>query len=319
MAINTSTTSPANGTEAVFTLLTMLLAAGWTVPAWSDGTTLTTPGAALTANPYGSAASGAGNLGNTSAWFRVTAPSSSREWIFQRGAADTTWTVARSRLGYTGGAPNATTLPTDATSSQTLSAAAVLFSATPGVWLISVDTVDYGWTAFTVPVGGGNVATLVFDEPLLTGTYPTTPVADDDPVLFGLYYNGTGLVAAGGWNVQYNSSLPVYKRVRHGLSSPSNVRVGYARVHINNNSVTPAVAGAWTTLGTDPYNSYEVPLSIQVGATAVAINGWVGVTSHHRWCTVAGRSNGQTLVAGSDYWIYCAGVWVPWDSSTPAI
>ena len=104
-APNTSVTSPANGTTAVHTILTQLLAAGWLVKAWSDGTTLVSD-VSLSSNPYGSASSGAGNLGNTSAWFRVQSADASREWLFQRGASETSWTPVR-RRGRSHQAPQA--------------------------------------------------------------------------------------------------------------------------------------------------------------------------------------------------------------------
>ena len=99
MAIIANTSSPANGTAAILTLLTQLCAGGWIVKRWSDGTTLSSDNVNLTSNPYGSSSSGANNLGNTSAWFRVAAPGGSREWLFQRGSGDATWTVSRSIAG----------------------------------------------------------------------------------------------------------------------------------------------------------------------------------------------------------------------------
>jgi hypothetical protein len=86
MATNTDVSSPASGAAAIFSLLTTLCAAGWIVKRWSDATTLSSDNVDLTTNPYGSAASGAGNLGNNSAWFRVAAGDASREWLFQRGS-----------------------------------------------------------------------------------------------------------------------------------------------------------------------------------------------------------------------------------------
>jgi hypothetical protein len=45
----------------------------------------------------------------------------------------------------------------------------------------------------------------------------------------------------------------------------------------------------------------------------------VGYTSRLRLATTGGRANGDKLVAGSTHWIYAAGAWVPWDSSTPTL
>ena len=109
MATTTHVSTPASGAVAIHSLLTLLLAAGWRVTRWSDATTYTNAtGAPLASNPYGSGGSGAGNLGNTSAWFTVRASDSSREWLFQRNASDAAWTINRSAAGFVGGSPAAT-------------------------------------------------------------------------------------------------------------------------------------------------------------------------------------------------------------------
>jgi len=103
MATITHVSSPATGAIAVDALIDTLLAAGWRITRWSDATTYTNAtGAPLATNPYGSGASGAGNLGNTSAWFTVRASDSSREWLFQRGASDAAGAGSEDRGGARG-------------------------------------------------------------------------------------------------------------------------------------------------------------------------------------------------------------------------
>lgn len=320
MTIRTSYSTPADGAVAVHALLTLLTAYGWTVPAWSDGTTLTTPGTALTVNPYVSGASGAGNLGNANAWFRVTAPGGTREWLFQRKANNQTWTVSRSRTGFTGGTPLAATLPTS-TSTVTFISDAALFSATPGRWLISLDDVLGTWTAFSIVIGGGNAETVIFDEGLLAGSYPTAPVADVDPYLSCAYYGA--MPASTGWKPsETGANAPrVYKRFRHGLTTNEGyVLVSYLFLTPFDPQFPTAPAPVYG-FGLDPYNSTEVPLRIPVGRItySAAPRGWCGYAASHRWSTVAGRANGQTLTDGVDYWIYCGGAWIPWDATAPVI
>lgn len=314
MAIQANTSSPANGTAAIFTLLTRLCAAGWIVKRWSDATTLSSDNVNLTANPYGTSGSGAGNLGNTSAWFRVAAPGGSREWLFQRGSGDATWTVSRSIAGFTGGSPSATTAGT-ASDATALFSAATLFSATPGRWFISCDDASpYGWTAYAITLGGGNVLTFLADEPLLSGT---TATEDTDPYLWLGYYNATGLAAAGNFLVQSADRVPAWKR---WIPAATNARVQFGAIYLDGQQCAPATSAS-NQLGQTPSGAKEVPLRIPVArfGSASTSTGWVGTTQRLRWCTVTGRVNGDTLVDGSSYWIYAAGAWVPWDSSTPAL
>lgn len=319
MTINASYSTPASGTAAIYSLITLLTANGWTISAWSDATTLVS-GVSLASNPYGSASSGVGNLGNASAWFRITSPTVggyTREWMFQRGANDYTWSVSRSRLGFTTGG-GATTIPTDATSGMALFGSGTLFDAVlSSRLLLSVDTVSGAWSLFTVVSGGGNVRTLIFDEALAAGTYPA---ADTDPYICAVYYNGTGLdVSAFG----LASSVTVYKRTRHGLASPSNaaVSIRHTSTYTGDPLFVP-VSSSSGQIGPEPYGSTEIPLPLPVfrAGAASTSNGWCGYTAGLRWATVWGRSNGQTLSDGSSlYWMYAGGMWMPWDSSTPVI
>jgi hypothetical protein len=315
MATNTNVSSPANGTAAIFSLLTTICASGWIVKRWSDATTLSADNVNLTTNPYGTSGSGAGNLGNTSAWFRVAASGGSREWLFQRGSGDATWTVSRSVAGFTGGSPSATTAGT-ATDATALFSAAALFSATPGRWFISVDDADgFGWTAYAIPVGGGNVLTFLSDEPLQSGT---TATEDTDPYLWIGYYNVTGLGAAGTFSITSGSPMLGYKRY---TTAASNQRITYGVVYDGSSTLAPAGNTNAAQLGQTPVGGREVPWQIPVSRPAAAStsSGWAGVPSRHRWSTVGGRVNGDKLVSGADNWLYAAGLWVKWDSSTPTL
>jgi hypothetical protein len=321
MAVQTNFSTPATATTAVYTLITALCAAGWVIPAWSDGTTLTTPGSPLATNPYGSAGSGATNLGNTSAWLRLTAPNGTREWLIQRGTTDVLWTISRSRTGFSGG--TATVLPTDATTGQAMVANATFFPAVSSThrWGISLEnSAPYGWTAFLLPIGGGNIITMLFDEPLATASIAAT---DGDVVLFGSYFNATGFAAAAGFTVAAASTLTCWKRFRHGLASPSNVRVQYLGYYERGSAVLVAPSSGTSQCAVDPINSLEAPLPIQVAAIGnpATNTGYCGFVNRHRWCSVSGRSNGQTLYDATNglYWIYLAGLWLSWDSSTPSI
>jgi len=313
MATTTHVSTPASGAVAIHALLTLLLAAGWRVTRWSDATTYTdATGAPLASNPYGSGASGAGNLGNTSAWFTVRASDSSREWLFQRNASDAAWTINRSAAGFIGGSPAATTLPT-ATDATALFSAVAAFSGTPGRLFISADDADdFGWRLMVMATGGGNVRTLIMDEPL-TSADP----ADTDPYLWIGYYDPTGLtVYAAGNESGQSGPLLVYKRF--GPAS-SNQQVSLFALIAGGGTFASPPSGA--SMGALPSNLREVPIPIPVGrwGTPSTSTGWCGFTSTLRWATVQGRANGDTLDGTTAYWLYAAGMWLPWDSSAPAL
>jgi len=318
MAVQTDVSSPANGSAAVFSLITRLCAAGWLVKRWSDATTLT-DSASLSTNPYAGSGSGAGNLGNNSAWFCIAAADGSREWLFQRGTGDATWTVSRSKAGFTGGSPTATTVST-ATDATALFTAATLFSATPGRMFISTDdSAPYGFWMSCITLGGGNVLTFLCDEPLLANSYDP---ADTDPYLWWGYYHATGLAAADS-SIAYVSATLLYKRF---TGAGSNQVCSMCRMttwgQVGTIFAAAPPTDATGQAGMTPLSLTEVPLRIpvvRVGASS-STTGWVGLTSRLRWATAHGRLNGQTLAHGaSAYWIFMAGVWVPWDSSTPAL
>ncbi len=325
MAVVASVSSPANGTVAVNALLTALVANGYIVKRWSDATTLSADNVNLTSNPYvgnvgngnNPSGSGANSLGNSNAWFRVAASDGSREWLFQRGAADQTWTISRSNSAFTGGTPNATTAGTS-TAASALFSAAQAFPST-GTWrqFISVENAaPYGFTVFGITLGGGNVLQFLVDEPLASGT---TDTSDTDPYIWWGYYNATGLAGAtGGINALISSNI--FKRFTGAGSNQTPSLPGYNTTA--NGTMAPAQTSSISQMGLTPNTLREVILPIfacRPGASS-STTGWIGTCNRLRWGTVGGRANGQTLgpVSGS-YWIFMAGAWVPWDSTEPAL
>lgn len=314
MAVVASVSSPANGTAAVYSLITALVANGYVVKRWSDATTLSSDNVNLASNPYGTSGSGAGNLGNASAWFRVASADGSREWLFQRGSADQTWTISRTNGAFTGGSPTATTAGTS-TAATALFSSAQAFPTSQWRMFVSVENAaPYGFCVFGITLGGGNVLHFLVDEPLASGTIDTS---DTDPYLWWGYFNATGLAGATGGISAVVGSL-LYKRFTGAGSNQIPVLQTYA-------SAGSIVAPALNTnqqMGLTPSTLREVVLPIQVcrnGANS-STTGWIGTCNRLRWGTVGGRANGQTLgpVSGS-YWIFLAGAWVPWDSTEPAL
>lgn len=317
--IGFASAAPANGTAAHMALMVARLAAGISrVVAWSDATTPTT-GVSLTSNPFGSASSGAGNLGNTNAWWIERAADGSYYWAFLRGSADTTWTCIRGKTGFSGA--TATSPGTDATSVTHVSNAVMW--TTMGTLLMSMDddSNDFSW--WMIPTGGGNIKTEQFEESLMAGTFPSTPVADADPRVSGAYYNATGIapglanVAAAGGNII------AYKRILHGTGGANNARCSFGPIvdGATAGSVAPATSSG-NQMQIEPYNSTECVEEITAyspGAVA-ATKGRHGKMDRIRWATVFdGNFNGRFANDGTQDWVYMGGRWHKWDSSRPTI
>lgn len=316
----TSFTTPANGTAGFLTFITTALSAGWVITSWSDATTYTT-GVALTTNPFGGSGSGAGNLGNASAWWLMRDGASAQWWLFQR-STDANWTIYRGTDAFTGGTPNATTIPTSTTQALHTSAAPGAFwNAPPGRLILSFDAVadaTYGWRMSTIVIGGGNVCTILKNDKFAAGTYPA---GNTDPYVSLGYFNSTGFTALT-FTVSSGSPAIGFCRYRNGMGGASNVRITYSVIYSPSStaSITPPQS-ATNQPGPEAINGTEVALRIMIFAPGTTSNstGYAGQTGNQRWSTVFGRANGQTMYDGTNYWIWIAGVWDLWDSSTPTI
>jgi hypothetical protein len=113
-----------NGSVPMFALKELLKQAGWSVISSSDGTTYNASGDQITHN-----SSGAGGMDNNYAWFRIQDPGALREYVFQRGTLNYSWKWIYSASDkFTGGTPDATTIPT-ATDEQGLAIATTSFQS----------------------------------------------------------------------------------------------------------------------------------------------------------------------------------------------
>lgn len=301
------------GDEAVFSLKSLLKDASWIVSGSSDSVTYDGTGDLLSASA---------NLSNPEAWFRIIASDNSRQWTFQRGSSAQKWTIKRSKTGFTGSS-DATKPPFDS-EAHTLISASTAFPASVDNWLVSAvsgssvgEFSDLSWFAFSVVNGGGNIKTFLFDEALLSGSY----VAEDqDPYIWGFYYDETGFNTVNFSISRFNARS--WKRFRHNLSTPSFEDVTFFTYTSSGLTITPP--GDWnSSLGLNPYSSTEIPLFIPVAVPndgSVTNRGWVGYPTNLKWSSVLTRANGQTLnCSNTNYYIYCGGIWVMWNSTAPAI
>ena len=315
-----------SGSEAMFNLKQALSTSGWKISGSSDATSYDADGDILTNGAM---------LEATDAWFTVVAPDDTRQWSFQRGSANTTWTIKRSKAGMSG-AVNATTPPVDG-AAATLVNNEVLFTTNIGNWLVSVVSssvnVSSSFYAFNVPLGGGNVYSIIYDEPMLSGSY--NPLDQDPHISYANYYS-TGYAIGGGNKFDNQSSLASLgqngrhvKRVRHNMSSPAN-QPSFANFHGEPINIfgyftwAPPIDNGDNTFNLSPYDNKEATILVPYGRSVYGpptYSGFWGYGTHVRYGTTlkSTRSNGQTMDATSRYYIFAAGWWFPWDSSTPAI
>jgi hypothetical protein len=97
-------TAPANLDSQVYTLKQIMKQAGWTVPQSGTGS----GGTFAASDLITSAGTGVGGISNNGAWFRIKAPTGTRELLFQRSTTTAgSWYIGVSNLGFTGTANGA--------------------------------------------------------------------------------------------------------------------------------------------------------------------------------------------------------------------
>lgn len=318
MAFTCAHSTPATGAVALYALATHIITtvAAATKVKDSDGSTYSSSGAQVT-----SGASGAGGLGNTSAWMILQESGATRQWSFQRGSDNTLWRVKVSPGGFSAGSPGATQTPS-ATDEQILFGGgtdasptyAQLFPTDNTYRLeLGADASTKAWHLETFPTGGGACRTQLYHDVLVSGTYPSE---DTQPVVYRCAYHASTTIVdltASTYMGQYSgtsfvSNAPV-KRVQHGTGSAAWRPVGLA---------PPLVIGTGTAnnIGLEPYGSREAVVAlpyIRTGATQPGVHGYSSIL----WCgtTTTSRSTGDTLQIGSNYYMRVDTGYAPWDST----
>lgn len=294
---------------------TQLIAAGWTVPASSDGTTYNASGDQIT-----SGASGASGLGNNSAWFRIQDPDSLREYTIQRGTTDLVWRVKYSASAkFTTGSPSATQTP-QSTDQQLIRGLGggtdasptfgQLFStnATYRFHCMSRDAGNYGAYLLAYPNGGWSsgigLSVLVFDPVL------AAPEEDIDPYV---HYTGLALDSAPlGVSHLGSNSTGAQGYMKKGLSGEGFVIIP------GNNLEAVGVDTYPHGLVSNPHNSKddEMPVPYARQAAQAAPTGWKGVSTMINWRGVS-RSTGSTVsVNAAKDRIVVNSCSLPWDGSS---
>ena len=310
----------------MYTVLTTLVSAGWTVKSTGDGTTYTASGNGLT-----SGGTGAGGLGNTNAWFRIQAPavsSQTREFCFQKTtAANTTWRITYSpSVGFTSGSPSATRVPT-ATDSVTIFGSGTDASPTgaqqfgaDGNYRFSIvagdSTVGYSFYWF----GSNSTTTTVSSGFLLdvlkSGTYS---VGDVDPcVIYDGY--GTNIFADGS---STNNGIAGYNNTK-GLLGTSYVGISTSFIVLASatataNIIFPAKMGSNSL--PNPFTSADDMFPVYWGrlATQTPPLGYKGTSSIMLAASTSRTSLDTFTISTAKDHIFLGWYVFPWDSSTPTV
>lgn len=187
--------APAAGGLAMWNLISLLLANGWTKTQDSDGTTYSPSGTQVTGG-----GTGTNGLQNTRAWVVLQSPAGGggRQVCIQSTFSNGEyWRLKYSKTaGFTGGTPDATTVPS-ATDEAIIfggntdaSPGTVVYMPTGGTYyqqILMDNAAPYGFAMIIYTKITGVVLTVFIMDPLVANTYPA---GDQDPMVIYCYYNG---------------------------------------------------------------------------------------------------------------------------------
>lgn len=318
MTTAASVSTPASGAAAMRALIVAALAAGWTVPSSSDGTTYNSSGNQITAD------SGANSLANAGAWVRLRQPGGGRELVFQRGSDNTQWRALYSKAGFSGGSPGATRVPT-ATEQQLLIGGgsdaspsyATLFDTDGNYrWLVSLDDASpYTFWAVALTVGSLAATTAIALLGLETGSYDTS---DTDPYVV-LATGSSVLVHDTLWQ-GHNTAYRNFHAFYRYATTQAWYAVGFASPWIGQGNI----GAESTTVGSNILSSVagqEVPLDIIAGFRST-VSAWKGRVKGAKYvgANTTTAPNGTHLTDGAGtYWVRAGALWIPWTSSVPSL
>lgn len=275
--------TPATGAEAIWLLVTTLVAAGWVVKSDSDGATYAPAGGQVTGS-----GGGAHGLANPNAWIRIQAPATNggsvlnqhRELTFQRGADSRYWRLKYSAsANFTLGLPSAAATPSAADEVILYGAGTDAVPTWPLIWF-SADASyrwhiacgglaeSYSFYAFALPNTTTQTGNGIFLDVMQPGSYPDG--LDVDPAV--IYCGDEGSVGFQFGSLSTFSILSsdtIVNRTNPCLATawlgPTSY-VGIATVGTNNQQVCLFPYGGGSGGGFPMFG----------GATAGSVNPWTG-------------------------------------------
>jgi hypothetical protein len=278
-------TNAASTAEVMFRLKKLLKAVGWTVPSSSDGTTYNASGDQITTD-----GSGAGGLDNNYAWYRLQDPGGLREFVFQRSTNEYTWKSYYSAAAkFSGGSPDATTLPT-ATDGQQVIGTGGSFDSSWG-WQ-SVSVANYRWHigADNAAVGGvygfyivarrkttGAAHRRLVLDPMKVGSYPDGSVGDADV--------DPSVTWMGSANTFTTGSPTIGTWYKYGLSGAS----------WDTAPQVVGIAGFPGSVAISPYSGQDLGIAPLYHSTTVSKDQIKGWSTALEWVGVGARTTYDTL------------------------
>jgi hypothetical protein len=317
-------TLPSAGSVAIYSVMTTLVAAGWTVKSTGDGTTYTSSGNGITGG-----GTGAGGLGNNNAWFRIQAPvvgSQKRELCFQRTTTNLLWRVKYSAsANFTGGSPSATIVPsaTDEVvifgSGTNASPTGATQFGTDGQYRFSVvagdSTVGYSFYWAGSNSTTTTVTTGFLMDVMTIGSYSS---GDTDPcVIYDGY--GTGVFTA----ISSSPGIGGYTNT-FGLLGTTYLGISTSIIGLSSNAYTgvlyflaPALAG--TNALPNPFTGNDDLLPTFWGrfVSSSTSQGYKGTSSMLLSPTTRRSSLDTFTVSTAKDHILFGHYVLPWDGSTP--
>jgi len=320
---------------AIYTLKTALVAGGWTVMSSGTGDNGTGNGVY---NSSGDAVTTAALMNNRYAWFRIRAPSGTKEFTFQRANSSTTderyWRIKVSLTGFTGGSPSALRTPSGGVSETVLYGPSSDTDITPTGWLICTNADNRGMRAqigvdYASPYGwflianDGSTAVREFAFVMDPIDGYSQGAGDPDPYIY--YFAGfssTGAVD----RVGNNGYMSAY--------NTNNTSYGPYAYYSSSVQAWPILAGQWrgqyslttylvipTSLGTNIADGYDTAFPIpwfRLG-NINGYGGFKGMGSMMFYPTSwRGVGNTFSVYTTSDRYAL-ADIMLPWDGTTPNI
>jgi hypothetical protein len=328
--------TPADGTAAIYQLITTLVSAGWLRKMDSDGTTYSSAGTQVT-----HAGIGPGGLNNNNAWIRIQSPptnggsvvNQTRELTFQRGNAAVNWRIKYSASAlFTGGSPAATVTPSSTDEVFMIGSGT---DASPGYVAYMFNTGTFRWH---IACGGAaefysfiawslqNGSTITYGpsialDVMAPGSYS---VLDVDPAVMFCStlqnYTPSNLV---------NTTFPTVNVVSIGRAWLGATSAVGASITSNNVSVcmvpygTGVIGNGANVAGTNPWTNKDDLLPCLWGSqvTTGPVRGIKGFSTLFMHGSVH-RLNMETTdstIPGTKDKVYISPLWFPWSGDEPII
>lgn len=301
------------------TLVTALLAAGWSQQGSGDGSTFNN----AAAGPVTTDGTGATGLDGTARWIRLRDPNDVREIIIERGSSATVWSLYYSRLArFTGGSPGAAARPT-ATDEQSVFVNST-FNASASAYTHAVveDTAINGvWGFWLIRTGQGTSTRLdlIFCDPLAeSDDYSRASLGTIvDPCAWGVFNN----VASPNFSPTNFSNPNIFALILYGTAGATMLGLAALQYDCSNGSVGFGGSTSTIGVGASPWDGGD-DLAAAVWGRPVVTGGGIGGVlgaSHHMSYRGVGARNYPDRVEHSALdlaWVYYNTVALPWPKGT---